>query len=141
MNLSAKTKYACLAILELASQYGSNRPVPIREIAERHEIPSQFLVQILLQLKRNGLISSTRGAAGGYNLTTAPEEVSLGDVIRAIRGPGDESTDVEQGSSATRVLTKAWRRVEAVQREMLQNISLADLLGDIKSQDEKMYYI
>ena len=66
MKVSAKTEYACIAMLELAAQYGSNEPVRIRKIAERHDVPPRFLVQILLQLKGAGLVSSVRGAAGGY---------------------------------------------------------------------------
>ena len=51
MKVSAKTEYACLAMLELAARYGQGEPAPIREIADEHGIPSRFLVQILLQLK------------------------------------------------------------------------------------------
>ena len=64
MRISAKTEYACIAMLELASQYGSGTPVRIRRIAERHDVPPRFLVQILLQLKGAGLVTSVRGAAG-----------------------------------------------------------------------------
>ena len=68
MNISAKTEYACVAVLELALNYGSGQPLQVRRIAEAHGIPSRFLVQILLQLKAAGLVSSTRGASGGYQL-------------------------------------------------------------------------
>ena len=67
MKVSAKTDYACLAMLELAAHYGSKEPLRIRTIADEHGIPSRFLVQILLQLKGAGFVASTRGAAGGYN--------------------------------------------------------------------------
>ena len=78
MNIPAKTEYACVAMLELAANYGSDEPVPIRTIAARHGIPDRFLVQILLELKAAGLVTSTRGAAGGYRLTCPPADVSLG---------------------------------------------------------------
>ncbi len=61
MRISAKTEYACVAVLELAAQYGTGQPVRIRKIAERHDVPPRFLVQILLQLKGAGLVASTRG--------------------------------------------------------------------------------
>ena len=64
MKFSAKTEYACLAVLELARAYDSGEPVRIRTIADEHGIPSRFLVQILLQLKGAGLAASTRGARG-----------------------------------------------------------------------------
>ena len=78
MKISAKTEYACIAVLELAAQYGTGEPVRIRRIAERHDVPPRFLVQILLQLKGAGLVTSVRGAAGGYQLIQPPEQVSLG---------------------------------------------------------------
>ena len=58
MKVSAKTEYACIAMLELAVSYGSGEPVRIRKIAEQHGIPSRFLVQILLQLNVAGLVTS-----------------------------------------------------------------------------------
>ena len=90
MRISAKTEYACIAMLELASQYKSGEPVRIRRIAERHDVPPRFLVQILLQLKGAGLVTSVRGAAGGYQLVSPPEEVSLGRIMDAIDGLLDE---------------------------------------------------
>jgi len=86
MNISAKTEYACVAMLELAANFGSDEPVSIRVIAERHGVPARFLVQILLELKAAGLVASTRGAAGGYHLVCPPAEVSLGQVMDVIGG-------------------------------------------------------
>src|SRR5215475_6331543 len=80
VKVSAKTEYACIAMLELSASYGAHEPVRIRKIAEEHGIPSRFLVQILLQLKGAGLVTSTRGAAGGYQLAKAPEEITLAEV-------------------------------------------------------------
>ena len=78
MKISAKTEYACIAMLELAAQYGSGEPVRIRRIAERHDVPPRFLVQILLQLKGAGLVASVRGAAGGYQLSSRPRRSRSG---------------------------------------------------------------
>ncbi|HEY3394892.1 MAG TPA: Rrf2 family transcriptional regulator, partial [Lacipirellulaceae bacterium] len=76
MKLSARTEYACLAMLQLAQEYDSGEPVQIRRIADEHAIPGRFLVQILLQLKGAGLVASTRGAAGGYRLARPPHEIT-----------------------------------------------------------------
>lgn len=144
MKISAKTEYACIAMLELASQYGSGEPVRIRRIAERHDVPPRFLVQILLQLKGAGLVSSVRGAAGGYHLIKPPDEVSLGQVIAVIDGSTDDNgrtSSASPDSPAVKVLTKTWKEVNAVQRQMLNNISLAELLKRVKEHDEQMYYI
>jgi Rrf2 family cysteine metabolism transcriptional repressor len=144
MRVSAKTEYACIAMLELASQYKSGEPVRIRRIAERHGAPPRFLVQILLQLKGAGLVASVRGAAGGYQLLSPPEEISLGRVMEVIDGRFDESNQNASGSSdspVVKVLTQAWKEVAAAQHKMLDGITLADLLERAKTPAEQMYHI
>ena len=87
MKISAKAEYACLAMLALARHRLDDAPVRIREIAEAHDIPERYLVQILLQLKGAGLVHSTRGASGGYRLARSAEAISLGEVLWAVDGP------------------------------------------------------
>jgi Rrf2 family protein len=144
MKISAKTEYACIAMLELALHYGTGEPVRVRRIAERHSVPPRFLVQILLQLKGAGLVASVRGAAGGYQLLKPPQEVSLGQVMEVIDGWSEENgqtTSASPDSPAVKVLMQAWRDVNNVERQMLQQITLADLLERAKSQGEQMYFI
>lgn len=144
MRISAKTEYACIAMLELASQYGSGEPVHIRRIAERHTVPPRFLVQILLQLKGAGLVASVRGAAGGYHLTKPPEDVSLGQVMAVIDSSseqGAQATSASPSSPVVKVLVQTWQEIQAVERDMLENVSLAELLERVRGQDEQMYYI
>jgi Rrf2 family protein len=144
MRISARTEYACIAMFDLASRYGLGEPVRIREIAERHEVPPRFLVQILLQLKGAGLVTSVRGASGGYQLLCPPEEISLGRVMEAIDGLQDEEAQTSSASpdsTAVKVLMQAWKEVAAVQREMLDATTLADLLERAKGQGERMYHI
>lgn len=144
MKVSAKTEYACIAMLELAAHYGSGEPVRIRRIAERHDVPPRFLVQILLQLKGAGLVASVRGAAGGYQLIHPPEDVSLGQVMEVIEGLPDESAQASSASPsspAVKVLMHVWQEVTAVERRMLGETSLAELLERAKGQDEQMYFI
>jgi Rrf2 family protein len=144
MKVSAKTEYACIAMLELASQYGSGEPVRIRRIAERHNVPPRFLVQILLQLKGAGLVASVRGAGGGYRLIKPPEEVSLAQVMGVVNSASEESvsaTSASPDSPAVKVLMQAWQEVNTAERKMLESISLAELIERAKGQDDKMYYI
>ena len=144
MKISAKTEYACIAMLELSSRYGSGEPVRIRKIAERHDVPPRFLVQILLQLKGAGLVASTRGAAGGYHLVKPPETVSLGEVMDVIEGSnnGDgQTSSASPDSPAVKALMRAWQDVYQVERELLHNITFADLLERVREQDERMYHI
>jgi Rrf2 family protein len=142
MKVSAKTEYACLAMLELAAHYGSGDPVRIRTIADEHGIPSRFLVQILLQLKGAGYVSSTRGASGGYQLIKPPEDISLGEVMSVIEGQESEITSAGSPDSPTaRVLIGAWREVAEVQHDTLYAITFGDLVSRIKRQSENMFYI
>ena len=87
MKISAKAEYACLAVLALARQGPESSPLHIHEISEAFGIPERYLVQILLQLKGAGLVSSTRGVAGGYRLARAATDISLSEVLVAVDGP------------------------------------------------------
>ena len=141
MKVYAKTEYACIAVLELAHSYGRGEPVRIRDIADRHGIPSRFLVQILLQLKGAGLVQSTRGAAGGYQLAKPPDEITLFDVMTVIEGQEPVTSATTNKSPISRVLLRAWQEIDQQERETLQSITCADLADRLKGEAEQMYYI
>lgn len=86
MRLSKKGEYALRAIVDLSLNYKKGS-VQIHEISEREKIPEKFLEQILLELKKAGLLQSRRGAGGGYSLIKPPAEITLAQVIRIIDGP------------------------------------------------------
>jgi Rrf2 family protein len=86
MKLSKKSEYGLRALLELTLVYGT-ATLQRHEIAARQHIPVEFLEQILLALKRAGLLSSRRGMKGGYALIKPPDEITLGQVIRVLDGP------------------------------------------------------
>ena len=142
MNLSAKAEYACLAIMELARQYGSGQPLQLRCIAARHGIPSTFLVQILQDLKRAGMVSSTRGAAGGYQLTQAPEELTLADVLSVVEGHAEPTTCASAESPLAPVLMEVCQELSAAREQRLSAITLAELLARAAATEtEPMWYI
>jgi Rrf2 family protein len=86
MQVSRKVDYALRALIYLSLQR-DGRPVPVSEIASRRRIPRKFLEKIIKDLIRTGLVTSHRGARGGYLLARAPERVSFRDVIEAVEGP------------------------------------------------------
>lgn len=142
MKISAKTEYACIAMIELALAHGSGEPVRVRQIADTHGIPSRFLVQILLQLKGAGFVASTRGAAGGYQLARDPADVSLWEMMVVIEGAeAFQGSALTSDSPVARVLAETWGTVARVEREMLAEIRLADLVERTRKQAEHMYYI
>jgi Rrf2 family protein len=85
MILSKKTRYAIVALTRLAREYG-NGPLQIRELAETEKIPQGFLENILLELKKLGILGSNLGKSGGYFLLKKPEEVTLADIVRHFEG-------------------------------------------------------
>lgn len=85
MILSKKTRYAIVALTRLAREYGRGA-MQIREIAESERIPQSFLENILLDLKKYGILGSNLGKAGGYYLLKKPEDVTLAEVVRHFEG-------------------------------------------------------
>ena len=140
MQISAKTEYACVAILELASAYTGGDPLQVRKIAAANHIPSGFLVQILLQLKSAGLVVSTRGAAGGYRLARPPREVSVWDVISVVEGEG-RTGSLEPNSPATHVLAHVWDAAANASRNRLMDINFERLAEEVRGAAHDMYYI
>jgi Rrf2 family protein len=143
MRISAKAEYACVAMLELAANYGEAQPLRVKSIADAHGIPQRFLVQILLQLKGAGLVVSLRGASGGYQLARPPQQVRLADVINVIdRTALARPTQAETGASrGTEVLRGVWRDIQAKEQRMLEEITLASLVRDMQQATAPSYQI
>jgi len=128
MMFSAKAEYASLAMLELASQHGDPRPVRLVDIAEKHNIPQRFLVQILLQLKGAGLTASTRGASGGYQLARSPEDISLADILNSVDRVDPPVFDDQNQSSLSATLHGVWMTIHKSREKILKETSLAQLV-------------
>jgi Rrf2 family transcriptional regulator, cysteine metabolism repressor len=128
MKISAKAEYACLAVLALARHGLNAPPMQIGQISRSYGIPQRYLVQILLQLKRSGLVTSTRGASGGYRLARAATTISLGEVLAAIDGPetAHHPTTGTRRATAT-VLEPVWETVRAAERAVLDRTTIAQL--------------
>ena len=128
MKISAKSEYACLAVLALAQRGRESSPVRIREISEAYAIPERYLVQILLQLKGAGLVASTRGASGGYRLARKASAISLSEILNAIDAPETSCAipTCSRGSTAS-VLASVWEDVRAAERAVLDRTTIAQL--------------
>lgn len=143
MRVSAKAEYACIAMVELAVNHGEPQPVRIKAIADTHGIPQRFLVQILLQLKGAGLVASTRGAAGGYQLARPPEHISLADVVNVIdRNSTPRSAPPgARRSPAVEAVQDVWREIQTEEQRMLEDCSLADLVRRVHRPSGLSYQI
>lgn len=132
MRVSAKADYAVRAVAELAA--ADEGPVKGEKLADAQEIPLQFLEHILLELKHAGIVRARRGAKGGYWLARPADEVTIADVVRAVEGPiaHVQSTPPEaieyRGNSEH--LQEVWIAVRASIRNVLENVTLADLVAD-----------
>ncbi|MCF6201862.1 MAG: Rrf2 family transcriptional regulator [Hydrogenimonas sp.] len=84
--LSSKGTYGLLAMYELSKEYRFNKPVKIKDIAERAAIPQNYLEQLLNTLKKDGFVKSVRGAYGGYLLATKPSNIRVLDILKSLEG-------------------------------------------------------
>ena len=136
MRISAKVDYAVRAAVELAHAAGEG-PVKGERVASAQGIPPKFLENILLDLRHAGLVSSQRGAEGGYWLARPPEEITVADVIRAVEGPiasvrGIRPDELEYTGSAA-PLRDVWLEVRTALRGVLEHVTLADLVSRTRS--------
>ncbi|WP_204043632.1 RrF2 family transcriptional regulator [Acrocarpospora phusangensis] len=124
MRLSARTQYALRAAVELAAAPGA--PVPAERISAAQHIPRRFLDNILLQLRRAGLINSQRGPDGGYWLARPAAEISLADIILVIEGVTQEN---DRFPGVSEPLEKVLGALREHQNHLLAEITLAHVAG------------
>lgn len=139
MKLSVKSDYACRAVEALALHHPNTRPMRIEEIAGRESIPSNYLVQILIELKSKGLIQSRRGKAGGYTLARAPRDITVGDVVRAVDGEIIELSALS-GTTCPAEIQRAWERIKAAAEEAADSITFEQICAEANGKTQ-MYYI
>ncbi len=132
MRLSTVGRYALRAMVDLAC-HATEGPVPRYEIAARQEVSEQYLAQLFLKLKHAGLVESVRGPGGGYLLAAAPDEITAGDVLRAVEETlapvfcvaDDEDAVCHRADGCpTHWL---WQRLGAAIRLTLDSVTLAEL--------------
>src|SRR5215813_5663708 len=87
MKIGSKGDYGLRALIDLAEHHGSAKVVQAKEIAERQAIPKDYLALIMIDLRKAGLVTSIRGPGGGYRLAQAPEQLTMGQALRALEGP------------------------------------------------------
>lgn len=132
MHISAKADYAVRALAELAATGGAGY-VTVDTLAARQGLPAKFLETIFTELRKDGVVISRRGVDGGYRLAREPSQIAVADVIRAVDGPlaavrGLRPEDTEYEGAAT-ALPHVWIALRAAVREVLEGVSLADLVG------------
>jgi Rrf2 family protein len=145
VELSNKSEYAILALLELATCYSRGEPLQIREIAALQHIPNRYLEQLLATLRRRGLIKSIRGAKGGYVLAREPRRITLLDALNCMEGLDTDVSNLEQNPQTLDgdVIQDVWQEARQAANAVLQKYTLQDLCERRASKERKelMYYI
>jgi len=131
MKLSTRSTYGVWAMLALAQRYGA-KPVMVREIAAEKNLPPTYLEQLMVLLKKAGLVNATRGAHGGYILSRPPAEITLAEVIEVLEGSLC-LTDCPAGVGCCGqpeicALRDIWDEAAQAMRQVFQDITLANLV-------------
>jgi Rrf2 family protein len=144
VKLSTKCRYGVRAMVEIARHYKQG-PVKRREITKAQDLSHAYLENILIALKANKLIRTTRGAHGGFVLAMEPSKITLYQLVTTLEGSITpvECLDNEAvcGKAGFCVARKAWRKLSDAQNTVLRSITLQDLLDMETEGNELMYTI
>ena len=141
MHVSAKADYGLRAVLELSMAYGRGT-MQSADIAARQNIPESYLVQLLNQLRKSGLIRSVRGPRGGHELVRRPEELSVGDVLAVLDGPIDLLGRGEDrpSSGSDELFREVWSDVESAIDRVVSSVSFAELSTRHKNRQSNITF-
>ncbi|OGB90115.1 hypothetical protein A2625_04810 [candidate division WOR-1 bacterium RIFCSPHIGHO2_01_FULL_53_15] len=136
MKFSVRVQYGLQAVLELALGYGGG-PVQIGDIARSQKIPIRFLEQLMLTLKRGGLLESTRGLHGGYSLAKRPSEITVLNIIEAFEGPLEL---VSKKMKKLPVLAEAFAKIQSHVEDDLKDLTLEELTLKHRQKERAIFY-
>ncbi|MDD3654327.1 MAG: Rrf2 family transcriptional regulator [Desulfotomaculaceae bacterium] len=137
MKLSTRGRYGLRAMIEMAKSE-DELPITTHTIAERQDLSERYLEQLMVSLKRSGLVKSVRGAQGGYVLGSSPQDITAGDIIRALEGPiaPVECVNENNPESCTRadycVTRVLWSKVRDSITQVLDSYTLTDLAQELQ---------
>ena len=144
MKLSTRTRYAVRAIIELALN-AEKKPLQLKIIAQHQDISVKYLEQLMAVLRSAGFVRSVRGAKGGYVLAKPQEQIKLNEVMHSLEGPITTVECVEDenycGKAADCAARKVWIKVEHAIEDVLQSISVKELVDEVKNVENTYYQI
>jgi len=135
MKLTTRSHYSVKALLDLALQT-RNKPISVNSIAKRQDLPAPYLEKLLMQMRQAGIVKSSRGAHGGYQLASKPEDISLGAIFEAVGETVEPLSrfSPEQNLAEDWVTLSLWKRLHEKLKFALYGITLADLYYDARSR-------
>jgi len=144
MKLSTRTRYGVRAILELAES-AARKPLQLKTIAQHQEISLKYLEQLMAMLRSAGFVRSVRGSKGGYVLAKLPSQIKLSDVFNCLEGPVITAECVQNDNycarSADCVAKQVWAQVQQAVTNVLESITLQDLVDKAKDKKTSNYQI
>ena len=133
MKLTTRGHYSVKALLDLSLQ-PAGQVSSVSAIAQRQNLPAPYLEKLLIELRRSHLVSSVRGAQGGYRLAKAPAQISLGHILEAVgESPVALATGFTGSSAEDWVTSMLWQRLQQKLKEAFYSITLEDLYYDARS--------
>lgn len=144
MRVTYKGDYALKAVLDLAL-HCDQELVTSHDMAARIDAPVKFLEQVLLDLKKGGFIESKRGKIGGYLLSKAPGQITVGEIIRLIDGPTEPISCTRQGYADCQdvykcVFRKIWQDVSQATSNIIDNVTFEELVAQVNSWHKVLTY-
>ena len=147
MKISSKGEYGIRALFHLALHYGEG-PIQSKEIAKEEAIPENYLDQLLIILRKAGLVKSRRGPQGGHFLARPPAQISLGEALAVLEGSTAPMACVEEGAKIDCPLAEAcilrdiWRELKQATDRILDTTTLDDMCrSKLQREGLSMYYI
>jgi Rrf2 family cysteine metabolism transcriptional repressor len=141
MKLSTRARYGVLFMLDLAIHCGED-PIPLKDIAERQQVPEKYLSNLLVPLKTAGLVRSVTGAHGGFTLARSPEKVNLRDIVSILEGSLCLVDCVDNPAICQRaetcIIRRIWTRTSSCVRETLNSITLRDMVEEYQEEGVKV---
>lgn len=133
MKISTRGRYALRILLDMA-QHREDGYIPLKTIAERQGISKKYLDQIMLILNRTDYLKAARGSQGGYKLAKAPEQYTVGDILRSTEGSISPLACLENGGEdcarhAHCLARHVWQGLDEVMAAYLDNLTLQDILA------------
>lgn len=150
MKISTKARYGLRALVDLAI-HSSGEQVALQQIAKRQELSTNYLEQVFSLLKKSNIVKSIKGSQGGYILAGKPNEITVGDIIRAIEGDiliveeeYEAATSLIQRNMQKCIQESVWDKMTESICSVIDEMTLDDLIKDyqvLNMKDNIMYYI
>ena len=148
MRLSSKGRYALVATINLAQKFGTGEHTTVLSISDRFGISKIYLEQVFSLLKRGGVVTSVKGAMGGYQLARPPKLLTLTDILSAVELPLFEQNDATVAETAPEIertlIQSVYSKLDGALLNFMGGITLEQLVQDAekpKTDDGLMFYI